>query len=342
MDNLRYISLQYIKGDNYEKIQCFKYEEMMELLSEVKEFRDYSQPIYDKFDDALEEEKCPIGESFLNDLVNYYNFKDIKDALEDVKKDIVYAGYESNIGGDNRTTLIKNLDELIKAIIKTSVEIDIDIGRQIKITNKTHKKYDAFRKLANEKYNLGFEELVFNENAVASQTNRGYNRLKEDFVEFIVKHEYNDIEELKKQIISMINFILTAHEGTKDDLVMFLKILKTVLSFEDSLDAIMLLFNKYIKLCVRNMDKYERLFSKNDISNIDDIFMIKSYAMFLNKLEALKKSLESKDKTKLERGLANALERLFDLYGVNDSTSIINDENSYIYEHISNIYNKQL
>jgi hypothetical protein len=166
--------------------------------------------------------------------------------------------------------------------------------------------------------------------------------LKEDFVEFIVKHEYNDIEELKTQIILMINIILTAREGKKEDLVMFLKILKTVLSFEDSLDAIMLLFNKYIKLCVRNMDKYERLFSKNDISNIDDIFMIKSYAMFLNKLEALKKSLESKDKTKLERGLANALERLFDLYGVNDSTSIINDENSYIYEHISNIYNNKL
>jgi len=340
MDNLRYISLQYIKGDNYEKIQCFKYEEMMELLNEVKEFRDYSQPIYDKFDDALEEEKCPIGESFLNDLVNYYNFKDIKDALEDVKKDIVYAGYESNIGGDNRTTLIKNLDELIKAIIKTNV--DIDIGKQIKINNKTQKKYDAFRKLANEKYNLGFEELLFEAIADDSPTNRGYDRLKEDFVEFIVKHEYNDIEELKTQIILMINIILTAREGKKEDLVMFLKILKTVLSFEDSLDAIMLLFNKYIKLCVRNMDKYERLFSKNDISNIDDIFMIKSYAMFLNKLEALKKSLESKDKTKLERGLANALERLFDLYGVNDSTSIINDENSYIYEHISNIYNNKL
>jgi SpoU rRNA methylase family enzyme len=312
---------------------------MMELLNEVKEFRDYSQPIYDKFDDALEEEKCPIGESFLNDLVNYYNFKDIKDALEDVKKDIVYAGYESNIGGDNRTTLIKNLNELIKEI--TTTNDDNDIGQKIRINNKTHKKYAAFRKLANEKYNLGFVELVLNVGG-ASPTNMGYGRRKEDFVEFIVKHEYNDIEELKTQIILMINIILTALEGTKDDLVMFLKILKTVLSFEDSLDAIMLLFNKYIKLCVRNMDKYERLFSKNDISNIDDIFMIKSYAMFLNKLEALKKSLESKDKTKLERGLANALERLFDLYGVNDSTSIINDENSYIYEHILNIYNKQL
>lgn len=339
MDNLRYISLQYIKGDNYEKIQCFKYEEMMELLKEVKEYRDYSQPIYDKFEDAVEEEKCPIGESFLNDLVNYYNFKDIKEALEDVKKDIVYAGYESNIG-DNRMTLIKNLDELIKAI--TTSNDDTDIGKQIRKNNKINKIYIAFIKLANEKYNLNFVSLALDQLANASDTNGAYLKNKEDFVEFIVKHEYSDIETLKSEIIKFINIILLALEGTKDDLVMFLKILKTVLSFEDSLDAIMLLFNKYIKLCVRNMDKYERLFSKNDISNIDDIFMIKSYAMFLNKLEALKKSLESKDKTKLERGLANALERLFDLYGVNDSTSIINDENSYIYEHISNIYNKSL
>ena len=334
MDNLRYISLQYIKGDNYEKIQCFKYEEMMELLKEVKEYRDYSQPIYDKFEDAVEEEKCPIGESFLNDLVNYYNFKDIKEALEDVKKDIVYAGYESNIG-DNRMTLIKNLDELIKAI--TTSNDDTDIGKQIRNNNKINKKYNAFIKLANEKYNLDFVKLVLDLNAPASDTNGAYLKNKEDFVEFIVKHEYSDIETLKSEIIKFINIILLALEGTKDDLVMFLKILKTVLLYEDNLDAIMLLLNKYIKLCVRNMDKYERLFSKNDISNIDDIFMIKSYALFLNKLEELKKSLESKDNTKLHRGLTNALQRLFDLYGTNDPASIINDPKSYIYEHISNI-----
>ena len=84
------------------------------------------------------------------------------------------------------------------------------------------------------------------------------------------------------------------------------------------------------------MGKYETLFSKNDISNIDDVFMIKSYATFLHKLETLKKNLESKDQTKLERELTHALEKLFDLYGINDPDTIIADGNNYIYDHLSN------
>jgi len=110
--------------------------------------------------------------------------------------------------------------------------------------------------------------------------------------------------------------------------------LKVVLLYEDSLDAIMELFNKYIKICKRNIGKYEDLFSKNDISNIDDAFMIKSYATFLHKLETLKKNLEGKDKTKLERALKNALERLFDLYGINDTEAIINDPKSHFYDRL--------
>jgi hypothetical protein len=62
--------------------------------------------------------------------------------------------------------------------------------------------------------------------------------------------------------------------------------------------------------------------------------MIKSYATFLHKLETLKKNLESKDQTKLERALTNALERLFDLYGINDPKSIIDDPDNYIYDHL--------
>ena len=341
MDNLRYISLQYIKGDNYEKIQCFKYEEMMELLDEVKEDHDFSLPIYDRFEYAIEEVKCPIGESFLNDLVNYYNFKDIKEKIEEVIKDIEYAGYESKIDGyiTTRTTIRRSLDELIK-VIEKSVGINEDIGKHIKDNKKVFDIYDKFRNIA-IKYDLNIIELTttFNNNQqIDSVSNTGYQGIIGKFVEKIVTYdEYINLDNLKTIIIEQINVILNAKEGTKVDLIMSLKILKTVLLYEDNLDAIMLLLNKYIKLCVRNMDKYERLFSKNDISNIDDIFMIKSYALFLNKLEELKKSLESKDKTKLERGLTNALQRLFDLYGTNDPASIIKDPTSYIYEHISNI-----
>lgn len=329
MDNLRYISLQYIKGDNYEKIQCFKYEEMMGLLKEIKESRDYSRPTLDKLEAAVEEEKCPIGESFLNDLVNYYNFKDIKELLGEVKKDIESAGYDSK-NGDNRTELIKSLKELITGVggIKSS-ETEKMVWTETKKTI-----YKAFKESAS-KCDLTFGDIQANRGTEAEEDYK--NKIEVLFADFIVKHDYTDTEGLKAKVREKIEYVLNQKQGTKEHLIMLLETLKTVLLYEDSLDAIMVLFNRYIKICVMNMGKYETLFSKNDISNIDDVFMIKSYATFLHKLETLKKNLESKDQTKLERGLAQALDKLFDLYGINDSDAIINDANNYIYDKILQI-----
>jgi hypothetical protein len=334
MDNLRYISLQYIKGDNYEKIQCFKYEEMIELLKEIQESRDYSRPMFDKLEAAVEEEKCPIGESFLNDLVNYYNFKDIKERLGEVKKDIEYAGYDSK-NGDNRTELIKSLKELITGVggISQSNNIGDMYSKNIKNSLKTD-VYSPFKESAS-KCDLNFEAIPQQNRETDTETVYK-KRIEEDFAEFIVSHDYTDTEILKTRLKDEINYVLSKNVGTKEHLIMLLETLKTVLLYEDSLDAIMALFNRYIKMCVRNMGKYEALFSKNDISNIDDVFMIKSYATFLHKLETLKKNLESKDKTKLERELTHALEKLFDLYGINDPDAIISDDKNYIYDHISN------
>jgi len=362
MDNLRYISLQYIKGDNYEKIQCFKYEETLALLKEIKENANYSRPTLDKLEGVMEEDKCLVGESFLNDLVNYYNFKDIKESIEDVKKHIEYAGYDSK-EGVKRKILLKNLDELINAVGKLG---DNNIGLYIYISsenddaaetgltgnmkkigeayNKTmafvknkiktdvSKIYDNFKTSA-ENYELIFEELSPRKTSTLS----AYTAKIQEFATFLVNEDYSDINRLKEEIIVYINLVLTETQGTKEHLVMFLKALKVVLLYEDSQSAIMALFNNYIKICKRNIGKYEELFNKNDISNIDDAFMIKSYATFLNKLETLKKNLESKDQTKLERALTNALERLFDLYGINNPDDIITTtKNNYFYEHILN------
>lgn len=354
MDNLRYISLQYIKGDNYEKIQCFKYEETLALLEEIKDKRIYSRPTLDKLEGVMEEDKCLVGESFLNDLVNYYNFKDIKENIEDVKKRIEYAGYDSK-DGVKRKILLKNLDELINAVGKLG---DNNIGDGInntkpdntesedwlkagkKFINKrlipdVSKIYDTFVKSA-DNYGLSLQKWV----EIARDGTKNENVYKEEikkFATFLVEYEYNDTVGLKEKIIEYINIVLKETEGTKEHLVMFLKALKVVLLYEDSQSAIMALFNNYIKICKRNIGKYEELFNKNDISNIDDAFMIKSYATFLNKLETLKKNLESKDQTKLERALTNALERLFDLYGINNPDDIITTtKNNYFYEHILN------
>uniref|UniRef100_A0A6C0LMM7 Uncharacterized protein n=1 Tax=viral metagenome TaxID=1070528 RepID=A0A6C0LMM7_9ZZZZ len=364
MDNLRYISLQYIKGDNYEKIQCFKYEETLELLKEIKDNGNYSRPTLDKLEGVMEEDKCLVGESFLNDLVNYYNFKDIKDKIEDVKKHIEYAGYDSK-DGVKRKILLKNLDALINAVGKLSEK---NIGEGINKTkpveavqtnytgrsenvgkayNKTRafvknyktnaiQIYDTFVKSADE-YGLSLSKwgvMTINQNTYTLET---YTAKIQEFATFLVNDaDYSDINRLKEKIIEYINIVLKETEGTKEHLVMFLKALKVVLLYEDSQSAIMTLFNNYIKICKRNIGKYEELFNKNDISNIDDAFMIKSYATFLNKLETLKKNLESKDQTKLERALTNALERLFDLYGINNPDDIITDGKSYFYEHILN------
>ena len=101
--DLRYISLQYIKGDNYDEITCFKYERMKKLLgysSEEedddidkkigelkKDIKNSPKELFDKLNEAKEKVNCKIGESFLNDLVNYYNFKDILELLLMVLKD---------------------------------------------------------------------------------------------------------------------------------------------------------------------------------------------------------------------------------------------------------------
>jgi hypothetical protein len=354
MDNLRYISLQYIKGDNYEKIQCFKYEEALELLDEIIETQDYSKPTFDALEEIMEEEKCPIGESFLNDLVNYYNFKDIKEKIEGVKKGIEYTGYDSK-DGDTRTELIKSLNELIKGVGKLDNE---DIGAKIKATDvivgskdtsfiidlnwlskkvikkyitDVLKRYNTFKELAS-KYDLDFEDI---EQGRGRNSAEQYKAEIETFSNFLIDHQYSsDTEVLKDKLKNIINYVLKQEEGKKEHLLIYLNLLKVVLLYENNLDAIMALFNKYIKICKRNIGKYEDLFSKNDISNIDDAFMIKSYATFLHKLETLKKNLESKDKTKLERALTNALERLFDLYGINDTETIINDAKSPFYDRL--------
>ena len=353
MDNLRYISLQYIKGDNYEKIQCFKYEETLALLEEIKENANYSRPTLDKLEGVMEEDKCLVGESFLNDLVNYYNFKDIKESIEDVKKHIEYAGYDSK-DGVKRKILLKNLDELINAVGKLG-EKNIGEGinntkpdnslsenyleKGIKLINKrlipdVSKIYDTFVKSANE-YGLSLTKWVeLNRDGTRSEEN--YKEEIKKFATFLVDYDYIETDKLRDKIIGYIILVLKEKEGTKEHLVMFLKALKVVLLYEDSQNAIMALFNNYIKICKRNIGKYEELFNKNDISNIDDAFMIKSYATFLNKLETLKKNLESKDQTKLERALTNALERLFDLYGINNPDDIITNGKSYFYEHILN------
>ena len=344
MDNLRYISLQYIKGDNYEKIQCFKYEEIMELLVYIKESRDYSKERLKDLKDAKEKEKCLVGESFLNDLVNYYNFTDIRDAIDDITGGNIVIGDKKN-----KDKLMKTLDELIELIRSAGNQQPRNIFTTNTVINDKAEKFNEFVKL----YNILFKKqtsYTFNtlDNTVYALTNasgaqaaglaEGAIITLDNFYNYLLdKEEYGiKTENLKDRIIIALEDIIKYNDGMGEHLIMLFQTLKEVLIYEGERDTVWALLKIYRKICVSNIAIFDKLFTKTDISSIDDAFMIKSYAVFLDKLEKIKKSLEGKDLTKQERGLSNTLERLFDLYGINDPDGIIKDteKSKYLYEHI--------
>jgi len=340
MDNLRYISLQYIKGDNYEKIQCFKYEEIMELLVYIKESRDYSVEILSELKRMKEKDKCLVGESFLNDLVSYYNFTDIREKIDDITG--------GNIVIDKkRDELIKKLDDLTE-IIKSSNSTP----RLIIVGQNIESKFKEFVKLYNgfvvdsNKFDVTVVITMANNNpanpvdATDSVPAKGAETALTIFYDYLLDdNKYGGIKTdagLYFRIKDTFYDIIKYSDGTKDHLMILLNVLKEVLKFEEEKNNVLLLFKIYRKICSDNIAKFDKLFTKTDISSIDDAFMIKPYAVFLDKFKKIKKSLEGKDLTKLERGLSNSLERLFYLYGINDPDTLLqNDKSKYLLEYIA-------
>ena len=451
MDNLRYISLQYIKGDNYEKIQCFKYEEIMELLAYIKMSGDYSPEILKNLKDMKEKDKCPVGESFLNDLVSYYNFKDIRDAIDDIandaKDDIAFTN-KKELKGIFNSIEEYDKDSLTGIFKKIKKENTKDVNGAKKDVNGAKKDVNGAKKdLEEAKKNLedaylkaGINTLIasapypytlknkyastsFNKIKVAEATKAiksidslksnliiAESRLDEAVIDAIIevageidkikaktekdldlkdekelkkaignsKNVYKAIEEIDERYNGIIPAIKKDNKKDKKNVKLSVKtskdylidnifdkinntgdiinyienkivndgvdlyenkklitILIEVLNYDSERETVMALLKIYRKICDRNITKFGNLFTKTDISSIDDAFMIKSYAVFLDKLEKIKKSLEGKDLTKLERGLSNSLERLFDLYGINDPDTLLKGEDTkYLYEHI--------
>ena len=169
MDNLRYISLQYIKGDNYEKIQCFKYEEIMELLAYIKMSGDYSSEILKNLKDMKEKDKCPVGESFLNDLVSYYNFKDIRDAIDeianDAKDDIAFTNKKElkGIFNSNKKYDKETLNGIFNKIKTENTKKDVkkELDDAKKDVNGAKKKLeDAKKELEDAYLKAGINTLI--------------------------------------------------------------------------------------------------------------------------------------------------------------------------------------
>jgi len=350
--DLRYISLQYIKGDNYEEITCFKYEEIVALLcngdADKLKIKLITNPykLLDDLIDTKEEVNCKIGESFLNDLVNYYNFKEIMRLLIKAKKSKVDIEDDDKKVNDKDKPLINTLEKL-RSSIDTLPEFTINM----KIT----KNYiaDIIKTLIILKNS---EEVEYDENDVNKEDKKNLLVKLKYAIEPIIKEFKINGEVSNNRFKSAANYIgkkMKIVEETTEDLERYADFKKKIKELEENyltdlyslllkknpndfkkkrevLNELMRLFNTYIKYCKINIEKYEKLFKYNEISNIDDAFMIESYSKFLKKLKKLKENLESKDKGKLKRLLVNSFNKLFHKYGIDPNKTLEEKDLAYI------------
>ena len=352
-DNIRYISLQYIKGNNYEEITCFNYDVIRDILDNDDNFKDISIYTLNELKEAISDEKCYIGESFLNDLVNYYNFKDIKKKIEHTKR--IINDHKDTLRNKNnndadakvkrskRTNLKEKLTVLITALKDKKYSND-NIGNVINNTDQEDKIRIYFNVLKSLINDYKFNNDVNNTQLQVLPTNQKNNENPIETIIQIIKAKKEEnppnLQNIKNAIIDGINQIIECEKGEKYDFIKLLVTLNKLLIYEEkqeglkgktevkNVDDLLDLFKTYINICNRNIDKYDNIFKYNDISNIDEAFMIESYSKFLKKLDKLKKNLESKDKGKLERALTNTLEKLFNLYGINDYQKIIKGDDA--------------
>ena len=158
MDNSRYISLQYINGDNYEKIQCFKYEEMMGLLTYIKLSGNYSTETLNELKEAKEKELCLIGESFLNDLVSYYNFTDIRDAIDKIVKGDIVSKNISAVFAKVSGRLSSETSSKSQNLIATSTSSETSLPPATSTSSETSKVEELVPAKNKKKFEYDYED----------------------------------------------------------------------------------------------------------------------------------------------------------------------------------------
>ena len=488
-DNLRYVSLQYIKGDNYEDVDSFKETEIRQPLNELKnaDILDNPDKVIELYNGLKEtQDKKKIGESFLDDLINYSSLKLIKKDLEGAKKsaenkirDIKEEIKEGNKGKE-RIPFIAARKSIAQSLVDVIAVIDMvkrdDISELPenptadlleKFLKSVKKRLEKLEKVENAQHKIGKILKVFDEDSrLLEYVISDFKKLKEDAIKKVrrlISEKFEDaiktsaeallkelqgintdgktelakieittgsnfklvedaitkaeddakakpatdatkatdaakarilfdivkysidkinevidttntnitelnaltakIEEAKTKIEEAKTKATTAVEAAKniltdkaayqaaqaeaeeakealeaslkelkDHLEAAYKLLeelrKSVIKQSDalekdkkdylkSLDKLVALYSSYLNICTKNILKYDRLFEHNEISNIDEAFMIKSYSDFLKKLNKLKENLETKDMNKIRRALTDSINQLFNMYGVN-------------------------
>ena len=340
-DNLRYISLQYIKGNNYDKVTCFSFG-----VDELQEFLDDSNRTDTDTFLSLEKtdkNKCEIGESLLDDLINYIEFKELISLFDKeikgvetkrTEKEENKKAEEDKYISDNKK-IKKIFYELTKLVKKIKNKKDVtgddvtkiddvvnNLINLIKVGSQSqHSSAKNPERLQQEQTKL--QELI-NDNTKKDEIIYELNFLKESIIPSI-KEELDLLKTenlLKKKLICV------------DKILRYFNLIYEILSDENkekeaskkiakgNSDKLIKLYSKYIYICKNNIKKYEKIFEYNEIDNIDDAFMIESYSKFLKKLKKIKESLESKDMGKIERNLIHFLDKFFNLHGFNNPDKI--------------------
>lgn len=343
-DNQRFISLQYIKGNNYEEIKCFNFETLREeLKKKISEFTDgdvanNNKEFLEILNNAIDDYNCKIGDSLLNDLVNYYNFKDIRGYLKKALLHTQKYNYtEINNVKKEKKYIYKILIEHLKTLrekIFVNEDNKINIFKTIAPllnyldANANKEVYNKIEYITEDKIKEEIKKIT------TDTIKDTKDKLLSYIYDILITIKVNDSDETQRNIIVNI-------EEKVDILLNILERLdkKANKDFQkdyDDSEAIIKLYKYYIRLCNANIAKYEKIFKKNEISNIDDAFMIESYSKFLKKLNILKENLESKDEDKLKRLLVNSLNKLFNLYGIDHNKTFGQNELDYMKNYILN------
>jgi len=209
----------------------------------------------------------------------------------------------------------KVLFDIVKSsIVKLNNLVDTTNVNIVKLTELKDKVKDAIAKATDAKAKATDAKAKAKElntadiqdkaeyDAAQEEANKAKDALSEALEELkpLLEEAYKLLEELRKSVIGQSDTL----EKEKRD---YLK----------SLDKLVALYSSYLKICTKNISRYDKLFEHNEISNIDEAFMIKSYSDFLKKLNKLKQNLETKDIGKIRRALTDSINRLFNMYGVN-------------------------
>lgn len=303
-DNLRYISLQYIKGKNYEKITCFeeKDKDQIEKLLKSNEEDDTVDKI-EKLERILKKEKKEIGESLLDDLTNYIIFKDLKipiqNAIEHKTKSFKSEKDEKmKIYNDNEAKRLekKNLTKLkeeLKKLVNTLKDI-IKFPKKFEDIEKEDTEKEDIPKKINTLIIKIFTDLKEKYETVEGGENG------EDGVNFDVNNDINEdenkknfnvfLKKLKERLISKLKEENEKDENDENDVIKdviniqissLTTILTSIMKYENKKnirDKLLLLLAVYVIYILTILEKFEKMNKEEEETN---------YKSSINDLEKL-------------------------------------------------------